>query len=527
VRVAAIDIGTNSVHLVVADVGPDGSIVVVEKSRQQVELGRGGLTRQRIAPEAMERAIVALEGFARATELLGVDAITAAATSAVREAENGAEFCDRVKEATGIHVKIISGVGEARLIWRGARPALDPSRSPALLIDIGGGSVEMIVAEPERMITAYSLPLGHLRTTEQYVSTDPPAADEIQAIRKRVRALCKPVLEDPRTRNVQAVIGTSGSIRTLARMATLMRGDPLTPHDHGLVLDRSELKKLLHQLQELKAARLTELPGMDGRRRNTLPAGAAVVYQLMKSFEIEQLSTSESALREGLLHQWIEHHRPELALTATEPNPRTRSVVALMDRYGVDGPHAEQVCRLALGLLDGLATVHGLDADARDLLGWAARLHDIGHHIDPRDHNRHGEYLILNTPMPGFTAPEVAVLATIVRHHRGSRPKSSHRGYDALSRSDQRKVDVLSAVLRVADALDRSHNQPVRDVAVHIGTDEVVVEVRAHEEAYLERWAAERRKGLLAQVLGRAVRIEVDTDEQPLALRAEASDQVE
>ncbi|MEZ4241284.1 MAG: Ppx/GppA phosphatase family protein [Myxococcota bacterium] len=526
-RVAAIDIGTNSVHLVIGDVGPDGGITVVEKLRQQVELGRGGLGRQHITDDAMDRALVALSGFAHTMQLLGVEDCTAAATSAVREAENGAAFCDRVKEQTGIHVHVVSGVAEARLIWRGARPGLDPSRSPTLLVDIGGGSLELIVAEPDRMVCAYSLPLGHLRTTEQYVANDPPTSDEISAIRKRVRLLCKPVADDPRTRGTRSAVGTSGSIRTLARMATLMRGDPVTPHDHGLVLHRSELKKLLQQLQELKSARLSELPGMDNRRKGTLPAAAAVVYQVMKVFDLDQLSTSESALREGLLYEWIERHRPELALAATERDPCARSIVALMERYGADRAHAEHVRHLSLSLFDALRDVHGLGDADRKMLAWAALIHDIGHHIDARDHNRHGEYLIQNTPMAGFTAPEVSVLATLVRFHRGSRPKTSHPGYAALSRSDQRKVDVLAAILRTSDALDRSHNQPVSGVTVRLTDGEAVLVVEAAQEAYLERWAAERRKGLLSQVLGRPVRIEVVTHEQPPDLRASGANQVQ
>jgi exopolyphosphatase/guanosine-5'-triphosphate,3'-diphosphate pyrophosphatase len=236
------------------------------------------------------------------------------------------------------------------------------------------------------------------------------------------------------------------------------------------------------------------------------------LYQIAKSLEIDRLSTSEAGLREGLLYDWIERHRPELALTAIDASPRTRAVLRLAVRYDSDRPHSEQVRRLATILFDALAPVHGLGGDSRAMLEWAGLVHDIGHHIDARDHHRHGEYLILNSPMPGFTAPEVAVLGSLVRYHRGSRPKPGHPGFRALSRANQRRVEVLSALLRLADAFDRSHHQVVRHLDVSVRADEVTVAARARDEAFLERWAAERRAEPLEVVLGRPVVVAIETD---------------
>lgn len=524
-RVAAIDIGTNSVHLVVADVRADGGITMVEKSRAQIELGRGGLSGHRITPEAMDRAVATLMSFHQTMRLLAVEATVCAATSAVREAKNGDELCHRIAEVTGIHVQVISGIDEARYIWLGARKSLDHERGVSLLIDIGGGSMELVFCDPSRIRSAHSLPAGHLRTSEQFIHSDPPTLEEVQALRKHVRGLLEPVMIDPARLQIGATVGTSGSIRTLGRMATLMRGDTPSPHDHGLVLHRSELKKILAWLIETRSSRMEELPGMDPRRKQTLPAAAAVLYQVMKSLSIEVLSTSESALREGLLYDWIERHRPELALTAIDVTPRMRSVLYLMNRYGADRAHCEQVKELSLAMFDGLAPLHELGAEARSLLEFGALLHDIGHHIDARNHHRHGEYLILNSPLPGFTAPEVTLLGCLVRYHR-TRPKRTHGTYRTLTRTQQRRVDVLSAILGVADALDRSHHQPIQsvEVAIHTGplpgvsdgntlvSSEpstsgmtllrwVTLRVRAREESYLERWACERRIDALSGVL--------------------------
>jgi exopolyphosphatase / guanosine-5'-triphosphate,3'-diphosphate pyrophosphatase len=517
-RVAAIDLGTNSVHLVVADVGPDGGITVVEKSRQQIELGRGGFEAHHITDEAMDRAIETMGSFHHAMELLGVEAIHAAATSAVREAENGSTLCRRIGEKTGIHVRVVSGLEEARLIWLGARENLDPSRSPALMIDIGGGSVELMVCDPQRMRSVHSLPAGYLRLGEQLVRSDPPTADEIGAVRKHVRALLTPVVEHPSTIELGAALGTSGSIRTLGRMATLMRGAPVTPHDHGLVLQRSELKKLLEKLVSVKASRRVELPGMDPRRSETLPVAAAILYQIMKSLGVEELSTSEAALREGLLYEWIDQHRPELALSGVATTPRMRSVLHLMNKYGEDQAHARHVRDLALSLFDALESVHGLGEDSRALLEYAALLHDIGHHIDARDHNKHGEYLILNTRMPGFTTPEITALASLVRFHRGSRPKTDHRAFRSMSKANQSRSVLLAALLRLADAFDRSHHQPVSGVSVAVRDDSLEIVAHARDEAFLERWAAEHRADALAEAVGRRVSVALIADGPPVPL---------
>jgi exopolyphosphatase/guanosine-5'-triphosphate,3'-diphosphate pyrophosphatase len=527
VRVAAIDVGTNSVHLLVADVGHDGETSVVEKAREQVELGRGEFERHTITPAAMERGVAALVSFKEAMDGLGVEAVTATATSAVREAKNGADFCKAVREATGVHVRTISGHDEARLIYLGVRPELDFSKGYALLVDIGGGSVEMVLCDAHQMLASHSLPLGHIRMAEAMLQGDPPTQESIQRIRAHTRDALRSVTHDIRPGVGGSFVGTSGSVRTLALMATLMRGDPQPPHSHGLVLRRSDLKKLLASFTQLKGSRLGELPGMDTRRRATLPAAAAVLYQLMKTMDRDTLITSDRSLRDGLLADWVLRNEPELSLSRTVAWPRMRSVLRLVDRYDADKTHAQHIRNLALALFDGVADKAKLDSASRRMLEFAALLHDIGHHIDARDHNKHGQYLILNSRMAGFTAPEVALLANIVRYHRGSRPKRSHRHYKALSRANQRRVDVLSAILRLADALDRSHNQPVSDLTCSVEGDQVVVRATARDEVHMEKWAAERRKDALASALGCPVRVELEAAVDPHAFRPAGSDQVE
>ena len=525
-RVAAIDVGTNSVHLLVADVAPDGEITIVEKAREQVELGRGGLDRQRLAEDAMERGIAALRLFRTAIDTLEVDDVYATATSAVREAQNGGDFVEAVSRATGIHIRTISGVEEARLIYLGVRPDLDLAAGPALLLDIGGGSVEFILCTTDGILAARSLPLGHIRLTEAHVHHDPPSHSEIALIRDRTEDAVRQMLAQWPRVAAATLVGTGGSVRTLARMATLARGEPEPAHENGLLLARRDIKRLLAQFSTRPRSELGDLPGMDSRRRATVSAAAAMLTQAMKTLGHDELVTSDRSLRDGLLANWIDAHREELDLARTVHAPRMRSVLRLVDRYDADRHHCYHVRDLALSLYDQLG-VHGeLGPDARSTLGYAALLHDVGHHIDARDHHKHGQYLILHSRMAGFTAREVAIIANIVRYHR-SRPKRSHRHFKALSRGHQRLVEVLSAVLRVADALDRSHEQPVVGVRVQHSDRGIAIEALTRNEAHLERWAAERRLQHLSNVLARPVTLSAQPFASRGAGRAETPSQVE
>ncbi len=512
-RVAAIDVGTNSVHLYVADVGPQGQITVVARERTQVELGRGGLRSQELTEAAIQRGVDALMEFKRTIDSLHVEAVTAAATSAVREAKNGRDFTRAVRDATGIHVRTISGLDEARLIYQGVRPELDFSKGYNLLLDLGGGSVELTLCDANGILASHSAPLGHIRMTESYVRSDPPTREELSAVRAHAADTLRPTLHEIRPGVAANLVGTGGSIRTLAKMATLSRGEPEPQQDNGLVLYRDDLDELLSKFVEIKQGRLGDLPGMDGRRRATLPAAAAVVRQAMKTLDFRELVTSDRSLRDGLLADWIIHSEPELALARTVPWPRMRTVLRMMDRYEADQAHSTKVRDLALALFDGLA---GLDLDSpdRQCLEYSALLHDIGYHIDARDHHKHGQYLILNSRMPGFTAPEVALIANIVRYHR-RRPKRSHFHFRALPRAGQRKVEILSAILRVADALDHSHNQPVTELRVEDSGGHVTIRAQTRAEAHIERWAAERRQQRLSNVLDRPVTVLLEPQRTP------------
>jgi exopolyphosphatase/guanosine-5'-triphosphate,3'-diphosphate pyrophosphatase len=506
-RIGAIDVGTNSVHLVIADVSADGEITVVEKQRSQIALGEGGLDGSRLTPAAMQRCLAALQEFKHACDSFEVTDIHCAATSAVREAQNGVEFCRRIKAEIGIHVRIITGLDEARLIYLGARPHLDFSHGRILLVDLGGGSTEFVVCDSDTCHVRASLPLGHLRATALHRRTDPMSQAEVEAIQAWTRDALTDLAARVHPDDVPRIVGTSGTMRCLARMATLARGGVPTEHDDGLILTAAELDELLVKFVKTPEAKLGRLPGMDDKRRATLPAGAVVVAEVLRLFGKDSLQTSAYSLRDGLVVDWIQRHQPELQRARTEADPRRRSVMAVMERYGVDEPHARQVARFALTLFDATAGLHRLRVDDRRMLEFASLLHDVGHHIAGEDHHRHGEYLIRHTRMSGFSAPEIDTLALLVRHHRGKKPKRADIA--RLTPKRQRTAIILAGLLAVADGFDRGHDRNVQQLTANLDGDVLHVHAVTREPAHLERWAVIQRAAALRSALGLDLQVEI------------------
>lgn len=516
-RLAAIDLGTNSFHLLVAEVDPDGRVTTVEKARAQVMLGQGGIGRHHIADPAFQRGVEAMRTFAQLANRLGARDVHTAATSAVREADNGDAFCRAVQEATGVHVRVIPGQEEARLVWLGARGELDLRSGPAALCDLGGGSTEIVVGDVDGPLHTLSFPLGHIRLAEGFPAPSGGvlSGDARRAMKKHVRTVLGPLVTRVPKGLVQQLVGTSGTSRCLARIATLRRGEQLPPHEQGLVLHRAELEALLDLFETLTPKQLVELPGMDEKRADTLAAGGVLLREVMKALGVPLLTTSERSLRDGLVVDWIEKHRPELALSRTVPDPRERSIRLTLRRFAPDLAHADQVARDALALFDATRDVHRLGDAERGLLRAAALLHDVGHAIADEGHHKHGEYLLRNLPLAGFTAPEVAVLASVVRYHSRSEPKPTHAGWRALSPDDRQRVRVLAGVLRIADALDRGHTQGVGDLRVDVGDRTLVIHGIAPDGGDLEHWAAEARRGLLEKALGRRILFDLRPGAEP------------
>ena len=512
-RIAAVDIGTNSVHMIVVQVRDDHSFEVVDREKEMVRLGAGGLGGRALTDLTMRSALLALAKFKRLADSHHVDEVIACATSAVREAENGREFLGEILHRTGIQTRIISGSEEARLIHRAAVYGVDVAGSAAVVIDIGGGSVELTLGRASRPQIAESLKLGVIRLTERFVRTDPILPRDERRMVQHIMAELAPVVAKIREQGFDRVIGTSGTILSLGALAA---GAGRTDRDRSdevrnLRVPVKQLRRLRKELAALNLPGRIAIPGLDPRRADLAVAGSILLSTILRLLGARELTLCDLALREGLALDYIDRNRAHIARVEQFPDIRRRSVVELADRCRIEEPHTQQVVRMALVLFDQTAPLHGLGAREREWLEYAAMLHDIGVHISYPRHHKHSCYLIRNGDLRGFEPEEVEIIALAARYHRRGPPRRSHDDYASLSGARRRAVRTLSALLRVAEGLDRSHAQSVASVDVMTGEQDCVIRVTPAGDTELELWAAQRNAGPLEELLGRVIRCELAT----------------
>lgn len=505
-RIAAIDIGTNSVHMIVVQVNADQSFTVVDRAKEMVRLGAGGLDGRALTPSAMAAALQALSRFKRLAESRHVDEIIAAATSATREAENGGDFLAAIVAQTGIRARVITGPDEARLIHLAAAYGT-PFEGGTVVIDIGGGSTEITYGNGSTPELARSFKLGVIRLSERFVRSDPLEPRDERRLVKHVEREVAAHVTAITARGVSRVIGTSGTMASLGVLALTHQG--LAAGDvRNLPVPARALHRLRKHLTKLDQQDRLALDGLDPRRADLAPAGIVLIDTLVRALGADAVVLSDFALREGLVLDYIRQHGRQIAAFGRYPDVRRRSVMELGERLRYWTPHAHHVARLALRLFDGTRPVHGLGAREREWLEYGALLHDIGTHISYRSHHRHSYYLIRNGDLRGLEPDEVEIIALVARYHRRGRPRRSHPTYAHLPRSRRRALRVLSACVGVAESLDRSHAQVVEDVDVVLDDATCLLRLRCNGDAELELWAGLRQLAPLARLLGRTVHIE-------------------
>jgi exopolyphosphatase/guanosine-5'-triphosphate,3'-diphosphate pyrophosphatase len=508
-RIAAVDVGSNSIHMVVAQVEADGRFRVLDRAKEMVRLGRHTLNDGRLSSQAINAGVRTLSAFRTLAERQGVTRITAVATSAVREAVNGGDFIQKVEDDVGLRVKVIPGREEARLIYLGVRHAIDLSGKPTLIVDIGGGSVEFILIEHGEPVSLESHKIGVARLSERLFSADPPEAEEIDALEAYLGDQLDPMLGEFRRHGVRRVVGTSGTMLNLIAIAGHMRGEPPELHLNNFAVTPAEIAKVRRTLMRASREERLRIKGLDAKRADLIVAGAVLTDYVLTRVGAKQLVACTWALREGVLLDFIARHRKGIEESERYDAPRGRSVARLARHLGETGEHGPRVARLALRLFDRLESRLHVDHAARELLEYAALLHDVGHHIDHQNHHRHSYYLITNGELLGFRRDELEIIGLVARYHRKAAPKASDAEYRALPQKARATVRALSAVLRVADALDRSHYGVIRDVNVSRRADRMILQLSATGDAQLELWEARQRAGLLEEVLGLDVEFRV------------------
>lgn len=518
-RIAAIDLGTNSFHLLVVDAGPDGSFVPLVREKEMLRLGDDVAREGRISRDGSRRALDTLRRFRALADGAGATRVVACATSAFREASNGRRLAAELAQETGIQARIIDGETEAGLIYSAVQASVLMEKGPVLAFDLGGGSLEVMVGDGEALWWAASLPLGVARLSAEVVRNDPLSQGDQRRLRKRIIHQLEPVagqiadLFDVGAPGGPALaIGSGGTFCDLARMVAYRRSGGIPVSVNQLAFSRLEFLELHGELMEATAAERRRMPGLELRRADLVPAGAMLLATAMELFGFDELTVSEWALREGMVLDSLRALHPVDAAPPGAADIRRGSVEALGRRCSWDEAHARHVARLALGLFDQSHRLHRLGDDDRELLEYAALLHDIGEHVSVLAQHKHTSYLIRHGRLRGFAPDEVLALAALARYGGRGYPKSSHKPFGVLSPKRRDRVVKLAVFLRLAAALDRGRAQVVDSVDAELSGGRLRLRLRSGRNCELELWATARQGPLLERVFGR--RLELGAEEQ-------------
>lgn len=501
-RLAAIDIGTNSIKLLVADVDDDGALEVISREKSLVRLGSETLATGRLSPEAIEAGTATVGEFLRSARGAGAELIRAVATCAVREAANSSEFVQAVRRRHGVAVDVISGEEEARLIHLGVRSEFPARFDPLFVVDIGGGSTEFVVSKAGRVLLTESLPLGVVRLADRFARTDPLSDRDRTAMKRVIRAVARKATDAVRKVGFSTCVGSSGTVQSLSLVhEAAVLGREVTPSGHR-TLTRRGLKKVNRILRHTTAKEKLRVPGLDPRRRDIAAPGGILLAWILKRTGAEAIVVGERGMREGVL---LDHAGRQDRRQIFDRDVRSRSVDRLLRRGNAEVLHAAHVARLALEVFDRTHALHQLTGREREWLQYGSLLHDIGCSIGYAKHQRHSYYLITHGELTGFAAEEVEVLASIARYHKGGGPKESHDNWRRLDPYLRPVVEKLAAILRIADGLDRSHRQLVVGVTCRIRSRRVELEAAARSDAEAELAEARKKADLFERVFGRAI----------------------
>lgn len=516
-KLAVIDIGSNSIKLAVVDAAASDSFAVLTREKDPVRMGRNTLQKGQLSPSAIERAAACIKRFQSIAEARGAETIIAVATASLREARNSSEFIKQVERETGIRIEVLSGIEEARLIGLAASQGCASRGATNINIDIGGGSTEISLYRDGIPLSLFSVKVGAVPMTERFLFSDPPKAKELNNLRSEIRAAFERPARELRSGIWQQATGTSGTVLAMGAMLRSRAGNDnerkiQAVQPAGSEVAFSKLCSLNLILATMNIAERRALPGISSQRSEIIIAGGQILEGAMRALGLNVLRTCDSALREGVV---IDHLR-ELEAESRPPMPdftdhKLRGVHAVGRRFGYEESHSHQVARLAEAIFDSLATEEKLTRHQRTLMSAAALLHDVGYHIAHESHHKHSFYLIENSELTGFSEAERVVIANIARYHRGSPPRERHPQYAALNAPDRETVCRLAAIVRIADALDRSHDGRAADLLCTREGQSVKIQIRSTQNCENELREAERRREMFEQAFKCHLSFSVDT----------------
>ena len=508
---AVVDVGSNAIRFQVASVMDRGRHYrIVHQDRKPVRLGYRVFQTGKLDPNVTDAALKALKEFKNIADRHKVRATQSVATAAMREAKDAAAFLARCKKI-GMPLEVLSEEDEARLISSGIISGLRFHLPLGLFLDIGGGSLEMAVANSTNNYCLFSLPLGAVRLTEKFLSSDPPRHKELKNlgcfIEKELHAVVRRIKKEKFT----MVFGSAGTITTLADTDTRLTGE--TKVGSLTVLRRPRLKTLLDILKRESVERRANLISGDPKRADIILAGGVVLLQVMTQLELDYIFVSQRGLRDGLMIDLLQKHYANTAPGQQEAEG-TESLEQIGHKYNFDAAHARQVAQLALSIFYQLQRLHRLDEKQAEILRAAAMLHDIGAFIALPKHHKHSYYLIKSSRPSSFTKEDIDLIANVARYHRKAHPSPKHLGFSQLSPDHQEVVRKLSAILRVADGLDYKREQAVREVKCALS---------APKKLCIEGIAATKLKGEIERALAKGALLEEVFNVRLLVRQAKAS----
>ena len=503
-RYAAIDIGSNSIRMEAAETASGSPARILASAREVTRLGQSVFQTGRISEDAIALACDVLSRMAAQYKVLDVVGVRAVATSSACDARNQAEFLERASEAIGSPVEAITGREEARLIHAGVESRWPHPRERVLLVDIGGGSAEIIASENGRLVDALSKPLGAVRLRELFLANDPPSSRELHQMEDYIRGRLAGTVRRLGPARWDRVIATSG---TASAVAYAINGVPRSKRDQAdrLRASAAQVRKLYLKLSLLALPERRKVRGIGPRRAEIIVPGVCVLSRILDEFHLPRLNYSAAGIRDGIIADLAARGiGRELAQLDRQQRKELERVCI---RYALPLKHARKVAALASTLFHAFQPLHQLPPAFGKLLEAAAFLHDTGHYVNDLSHHKHSYYLVANSDIYGFTRAELEFVANLCRYHRKSMPSPDHTNQKLLGNGDRQALLLLIPLLRLADSLDRSREQRVESIECQVRNGQATVRLVSSADIELEQWAAGRVGEVFRQVYGRPLAI--------------------
>ncbi|MFM6107379.1 MAG: HD domain-containing protein [Sphaerospermopsis kisseleviana] len=512
--IAAIDIGTNSLHMVIVRIEPTlPAFTMIAKEKETVRLGDRNLETGELKPEVIKKAIACLGRFQALAKSLEAESIIAVATSAVREAPNGREFLHQVETELGLSVDLISGQEEARRIYLGVLSGMEFNHQPHIIVDIGGGSTELILGDSQEPRSLTSTKVGAVRLTGEFITTDPISDTEFQYLQAYARGMLERSVEDVLSKlqpgEIPKLVGTSGTIETIAMINAREKMGVIPSTLNGYQFNLQDLRTWVTRLRRMNSVERAAISGMPERRSEVILAGAVILQEAMTLLGVDSVTLCERSLREGVIVDWMLTHGLIADRLRYQGSVRERNVLKIAKKYQVNLEHSDRVAKFALSLFDQTqGKLHPWGKDERQLLWAAAILHNCGHYISHSAHHKHSYYLIRNGELLGYNETEIEIIANLARYHRKSPPKKKHENYrNLLHKEHKQMICQLSAILRLAVALDRRQIGAVSHVNCeylpHANELKMLIfPSELGDDCALELWSLDYKKGVFEQEFG-------------------------